>query len=60
MFIEPKMHENKSLMYSIQIFSNNKNPRTLGGHNFLILAQNQLLEKPINALAQEPPNFGGS
>ncbi len=46
------MHENKSLMGSIQLFSNNKTPLTLKGHNFLIWAQNQVLHRPSNAMVE--------
>jgi hypothetical protein len=42
------MHKDKSLMVSIQLFSNNKTPFTLEGHNFLIWAQNQVLYMPSN------------
>jgi len=40
------MHEDKSLMCSIQLCPNNKTALTFeeeGGHNFLIWAQNQVL-----------------
>jgi hypothetical protein len=37
------MHENEGLICSIQVLSNNKTPLTLGGHNCLILAKDQLM-----------------
>jgi len=46
------MHEDKSLMGSIQLFSNNKVPLTLEGHNFLNWAQNQVLYRPSNAMVE--------
>jgi hypothetical protein len=39
-------------MGSIQLFSNNKTPLTLEGHNFLIWAQNQVLYRPRNAMVE--------
>jgi len=36
------MHENESFMCFIQLFSNNKTPFILGGHNFFILDHNQV------------------
>jgi hypothetical protein len=46
------MHEDKSLMGSIQLFSNKKTPITLEGHNFLIWAQNQVLYSPSNGMVE--------
>jgi hypothetical protein len=36
------MHEDKNLIYSIQLFSNNKTTFILGGCNYLIWAWNQV------------------
>jgi hypothetical protein len=51
------MHKNKGLIRSIQKISNNKTFLTLGDHNFLILAQNQLLLRPIDVVAQGATNL---
>jgi len=42
----------RALYILSKFFQTKRHPLTLGGHNFLILAQNQLLQRPTNALAQ--------